>query len=127
MVLPASAAMGPITTARLARTTPAFSRAMAARVRPRYSSWSKSMLTIVDTRGEATLVASSRPPSPTSRTAMSTPVLAKVEEGHRGQDLEVIRMGGQDAPLQSAVSDGVVHFEDAVARTRRCRCSGRRR
>ena len=70
-------ASGPTTVVRPARSTPAFSRAISASVRPRYTSWSRSRLTIAEAIGSATFVASSWPPRPTSSTATSTRALRK--------------------------------------------------
>ena len=52
--------------------TPAFSAAMASMVSPRWAWWSSPMLVITAATGVTTLVASSRPPRPTSTTARST-------------------------------------------------------
>lgn len=49
-----------------------FSAAMVASVGPRYSWWSRPMDVITQTSGAQTLVASSRPPRPVSRIAIST-------------------------------------------------------
>ena len=64
-------------TATPLRMMAAFSAAMAARVAPSTSWWSRSMRAIAVTAGVPTVVASSRPPSPTSSTATSTASRAK--------------------------------------------------
>ena len=51
---------------------PAFSAAMSATVSPRYSAWSMPIGVITATGASTTLVASHRPPIPTSTTATST-------------------------------------------------------
>ena len=51
---------------------PAFSAAISAIVSPRYSAWSTPIGVITATAASTTLVASHRPPIPTSMTAMST-------------------------------------------------------
>ena len=51
---------------------PAFSPAMDSNVSPRNCMWSQPTLVITATSGVTTLVLSSRPPMPVSRTAMST-------------------------------------------------------
>ena len=56
---------------------PAFSPAISSSVSPRYFTWSSSILVTTLTRGWSTLVLSSRPPSPTSTTAISAPRAAK--------------------------------------------------
>ncbi len=56
---------------------PAFSAAIFSSVSPRYFMWSRSILVTALTSGRTTLVLSSRPPSPTSATAISTPRAAK--------------------------------------------------
>ena len=61
-----------------ARAMAAFSAAISAKVTPRYCWWSMPMLAIPLTRGRSmTLVASSRPPSPTSSRQASAGVRAK--------------------------------------------------
>src|SRR5205814_2372249 len=59
------------------RMRAAFSAAIAASVGPRTSWWSRSRRVITVTAGTPTVVASSRPPSPTSSTATSTASRAK--------------------------------------------------
>ncbi len=56
----------------------AFSRAISSTVSPRYFWWSSAIWVITDTNGVITFVLSSRPPRPTSITAMSTWRAAKV-------------------------------------------------
>ena len=56
---------------------PAFSAAIAFSEWPKKFSWSKSMQVMMVTRGERMLVASRRPPKPTSKTAKSTRSRAK--------------------------------------------------
>ena len=51
---------------------PAFSRAMPSTSLPRYSAWSRPIGVITATVPSATLVASQRPPSPTSTMPAST-------------------------------------------------------
>ncbi len=70
---------GPRTRGRPSRAVQSFSRAMASRVSPRYCMW--SMPTVVSTvrMGSVALVASQRPPMPTSTRATSTPVIRKAE------------------------------------------------
>ena len=63
----------PSTRSTPAFAIPAFSRAMASSVVPSRSVWSSAMRVMAAARGAGmTFVASSRPPSPTSRTARST-------------------------------------------------------
>ena len=93
----ASSGSGPITVGRPSRSTPAFSPAIAASVRPRYTSWSKSMLTIAEAMGSTTLVASSRPPRPTSRTATSTRLRRKCAKAAAVSHLEEGRVRLEDA------------------------------
>ena len=57
--------------------TPAFSRAIAAGVSPRIAVWSSEMFVTAQATGRQTFVASSRPPRPTSSTAIPQPVRAK--------------------------------------------------
>jgi len=54
----------PLTTGTPGLMIPAFSEAMAARVRPRYSVWSREIEVMTETKGKTTLVASNRPPCP---------------------------------------------------------------
>ena len=61
----------------LGETLPAFSRAMAGSVSPRYSMWSNPTRVMAVSSGRVAEVASSRPPSPTSRIATSTRSRAK--------------------------------------------------
>ena len=56
---------------------PAFSQAIGSSVSPRYFMWSRAILVTPLTSGRTTLVLSSRPPSPTSTTAISAPRAAK--------------------------------------------------
>ena len=78
MASSASDGIAPQTTGRSGLTMPAFSAAMAACVVPSQSQWSRPMRVITLTSGEAmTFVASSRPPSPVSRTVTSGLHLAK--------------------------------------------------
>jgi hypothetical protein len=56
---------------------PVFSRAISPMVSPRYFWWSSDMSAITEISGSTTLVASKRPPIPTSSTAISIPTLAK--------------------------------------------------
>ena len=58
-------------------TMPAFSRAMCSRVGPSSSVWSRATLVTIETVPSTTLVASQRPPIPTSMTVASTGRLAK--------------------------------------------------
>ena len=62
----------PITAGRPGLKMPAFSQAMRSRVSPRNSTWSIPIDATPAARGVSTLVASSRPPSPTSMTDTST-------------------------------------------------------
>ena len=61
---------------------PPFSRAISARVDPRYCWWSSPILVMMDTRGVSTLVASSLPPKPTSTMAISTRAWAKMRKAN---------------------------------------------
>ena len=56
---------------------PAFSDAICARVFPRNCVWSKLMFVMTERAGDMMFVQSSRPPRPTSTTAMSMPLSAK--------------------------------------------------
>mmetsp|Transcript_39400 Transcript_39400/g.79564 ORF Transcript_39400/g.79564 Transcript_39400/m.79564 type:complete len:346 (-) Transcript_39400:458-1495(-) len=62
---------GPTTTGTPGFITPAFSSAISSTVSPRMRVWSSPMDVMTDTVGVTTLVASSRPPKPTSRTTTS--------------------------------------------------------
>ena len=74
----ASGAWGPLTARPPACSTPAFSVAIRPRVGPRASVWSRPMLAKASTdRRGCTVVASRRPPRPTSSTASSTWASAK--------------------------------------------------
>ena len=53
-------------------TMPTFSRAISAFVLPNHSMWSRSTLVMTLTIPSAVLVASHRPPAPTSMTPAST-------------------------------------------------------
>ena len=53
--------------------------------------WSRSTLVIAATPPSQALVASSRPPSPTSTTREVDPLLGEPGEDHRGQQLELGR------------------------------------
>ena len=68
---------------------PAFSRVMAAMVEPSHSVWSSEISVITESSGSTTLVASSRPPIPTSSTAISAPLLGKIQKSLRGQNFKV--------------------------------------
>ncbi len=57
---------------------PAFSKAISASVCPRWRSWSNAIDVMADVAGVMTLVASKRPPSPTSMTAAVTFSRAKI-------------------------------------------------
>jgi hypothetical protein len=52
---------------------------MRSSVSPSTLTWSREIEVTIESTGSAALVASSRPPSPTSDTAMSTPAAAKWE------------------------------------------------
>ncbi len=68
----------PMTATRPGFQIPAFSRAMAPRSWPSTSSWSSATPVTTATSASTTLVASSRPPRPTSSTVASTPSSAKL-------------------------------------------------
>src|SRR5579859_1723911 len=68
----------PITAGRPGRKMPAFSRAIASIVLPRYSWWSSPMLVTTATVGSTTLTASSRPPMPISSTQASRFAASKI-------------------------------------------------
>jgi Flp pilus assembly protein TadG len=72
-----SAGCGATMTGRWRLMMPAFSRAICASVLPSCCVWSRLMLVMIETSGLQILVASSRPPRPTSSTAMSTSSRAK--------------------------------------------------
>ena len=69
----------------------AFSRAIAGIVSPSQAMWSSATFVIAATPPSQACVASSRPPSPTSTSATSTPLLGEPAEEHRGQQLELGR------------------------------------
>ena len=78
MTAMASLSWGQLTTGAPAFTMPAFSPAMAPRVSPSKSVWSSPMRQITLASGASmTLVASNRPPSPTSSTTISQPTARK--------------------------------------------------
>ena len=60
--------------------TPPFSAAMASSVSPRMRVWSRPMPVTQVTRGCVAVVASQRPPRPTSSTATSTWASAKTQQ-----------------------------------------------
>ncbi len=68
----ASGRCRPVTTGRPGLMMPAFSAATFARVSPRYAVCSNPISVRTATKGVTTLVLSSRPPSPVSRTATWT-------------------------------------------------------
>ena len=69
---------------------PAFSPAMAARVSPSLSWWSSETGVMTQSAGRGmTLVASSRPPRPTSRISGVGWMLGEGQEGGSGRDLEI--------------------------------------
>ena len=71
-------AWGPLTATAPARITPAFSAAMLARSGPRNSRWSSPIeARAITPRSGWQVVASSRPPSPTSSTTRGRPASAK--------------------------------------------------
>ena len=72
MTLSAVSLSAPVTTGTPGLMIPAFSKAIAPSVFPRYSWWSRAMFVMTETSGVTTFVASNRPPIPTSKTAMST-------------------------------------------------------
>ena len=69
----ASGRRSPMTTVIPGLMIPAFSNAIAPSVSPRCCWWSKSIVVIAPATGVITLVASKRPPRPTSMTPTSTP------------------------------------------------------
>ena len=68
---------------------PAFSAAISAISVPRYSVWSTPIGVMTATGASTTLVASHRPPMPTSTTATSIGRIGEGGEGHRRDDLEL--------------------------------------
>ena len=85
---PAAGSRSPITNGAPGLAMPAFSPAIFSRVSPRYFMWSRSILVTALTSGRTTLVLSSRPPSPTSTTAISGSARREVGEGDRRRRLE---------------------------------------
>ncbi len=75
----AGSKVGPSTRGRPSRAVQSFSRAMASRVSPRYCWWSRPTLVSTVRMGSVALVASQRPPMPTSTRATSTPVMRKAD------------------------------------------------
>ena len=67
----------PITKGTPGLAIPAFSRAICSSESPRYFMWSSAIWVTALTSGVTTLVLSSRPPRPTSTTAISAPRAAK--------------------------------------------------
>ena len=72
-----SGVVSPITTGTPGLIMPAFSPAISSSVFPKNCVWSKLMLVMTQSSGVMMFVQSSRPPSPTSTTAMSTFFSAK--------------------------------------------------
>ena len=64
----------PVTSGTPPRRIPAFSAAIDASVFPSHSRWSYPTVVMTDTAGRHALVASHRPPSPVSMTAIRTPL-----------------------------------------------------
>lgn len=67
-----SPSASPIITGMRGLIMPAFSDAISGRVSPSSAVWSLEILVMIDSSGVMMLVLSSRPPSPTSITAIST-------------------------------------------------------
>ena len=100
MAAAAGAGTGPRYSGTPGLAMPAFSRATSARVSPSISVWSRPMLVIAVAIGAHRLVASSRPPRPTSSTASVHLRLCHGQEAQRGGDLEVgQRHAGGKHPL----------------------------
>ena len=90
MTVSAASGCGAMIPGRPRLRMPAFSAAMAGSVSPRNFSWSIDTAVITVARGSGmTLVASSRPPSPTSRRSTSAGWRAKTSRGGRSGDLEL--------------------------------------
>ena len=79
---------GVMTAGTPALRMPAFSNAMASMLRPSQASWSKSTGVMTQSLGSTTLVASRRPPRPTSRTIQSQ-ASRLADKCHRGNGLKV--------------------------------------
>ena len=73
----AASLLGAATTGTPGFMMPAFSKAIFSTVSPRMDTWSRLMEVIAQTSGRTMLVESSLPPSPTSITWKSAPMLAK--------------------------------------------------
>ena len=84
----------------------AFSAAMASTVSPRMAVWSSPTPVIAATLGDTTLVASQRPPRPTSSTAIRMPSLAEEPERGRGEQLELGEPGGGPDTLRPSQGAG---------------------
>ncbi len=87
------------------RRMPAFSRAIWAMVEPSHSVWSSEISVITDTNGSTILVASSRPPMPTSTHRRVHLAGSKIEKAHGGEGLEKTRHRGQPAILYQRRGD----------------------
>ena len=92
---------------------PAFSPAISTSDSPRYSAWSKATLVTAVTSGCTTLVASSRPPSPTSITATSTPSRANAWHGKHCD-----RFKKRETELLDRIEDLLGVANDALFRER---------
>ena len=98
----ASAGSRPITSGTPGLAIPAFSAAIETTSVPRYSSWSSAIDVIAVTIGLTRLVASSRPPSPTSITPTSTPMRANHSQASRVANSKCV--SGMRAASRSARS-----------------------
>ena len=101
---PAPGSVSPITNGAPGLAMPAFSRAISSSVSPRYFMWSRSILVTALTSGRTTLVLSSRPPSPTSTTAISAPRAAKSAKAIAVRRLEEGGLALEDQRQQAARS-----------------------
>ena len=104
----ASTGSSPTITGSPALRMPAFSYAMLASEFPRWRSWSNAMEVIAPTTGAMTLVASNRPPRPTSMTAVSTSARRKISKAMAvvtSKNVGVV----WSAPFARSRSDGLEH------------------
>ena len=118
----------PTTTGTPGLMMPAFSTAISRSVVPEVLLDDRSAIDViaVDHRRRCTLVASSRPPRPTSSTAISTRRAAEQLEGDGGRDFEERRLRRRARRRRSSRSIAVADVGDGGDQRPRSRPAGRR-
>ncbi len=113
----------PMTAGRLRLKIPAFSHAICSRVSPRYSTWSMPIDTTPAASGSSTLVASRRPPSPTSTTDTSTPARANISNAIAVVASKKVAWSastiGSRRPIQSTTASSVTGVPSIRMRSRK--------